>query len=116
MCWPVGWRQRRDGKWASPRCGLAVPRQNGKNGIIEMRELMRRLRDEDGKGTSGWSKHLRMLGRRSDRLTKLGLRRLELRGPGTELDVGFVTGTRWLGGPEELVDLDVAPGWRTASW
>jgi aminopeptidase len=63
-----------------------------------------RLTDEDGKGTSGWSKHLRMLDRRSKRLTKLGLERLELRGPGTELDVGFVSGTRWLGGPEELVD------------
>lgn len=30
---------RADGKWASARCGLAVPRQNGKNGIIEIREL-----------------------------------------------------------------------------
>ena len=30
---------RQDGKWASPRCGLAVPRQNGKNGAIEIREL-----------------------------------------------------------------------------
>src|SRR5207248_2755912 len=63
-----------------------------------------RLTDEDGKGTSGWTKHLRTLDRRSARLTKLGLARLELRGPGTELDVGFVTGTRWLGGPETLVD------------
>jgi len=26
-------------KWSSMRCGLAVPRQNGKNAIIEMREL-----------------------------------------------------------------------------
>jgi aminopeptidase len=70
------------------------------------KDLLRfcRLDDEDGKGTSGWSKHLRMLDRRSKRLTKLGLERLELRGPGTELDVGFVAGTRWLGGPEELVD------------
>jgi aminopeptidase len=63
-----------------------------------------RLSDEDGKGTSGWLKHLRVLSRRSARLTKLGLVRLELRGPGTELDVGLVTGTRWLGGPETLVD------------
>jgi aminopeptidase len=63
-----------------------------------------RLLDEDGKGTSGWSKHLRTLGRRSARLTKLGLAGLELRGPGTELDLGFVSGTRWLGGPETLVD------------
>lgn len=27
------------GLWASPTCGLSVPRQNGKNGVIEMREL-----------------------------------------------------------------------------
>ena len=63
-----------------------------------------RLADEDGKGTSGWVKHLRTLSRRSARLTKLGLSRLELRGPGTELDVGFVEGTRWLGGFETLAD------------
>lgn len=31
--------RRRDGRWASATCGLAVPRQNGKNGIIEIREL-----------------------------------------------------------------------------
>ena len=70
------------------------------------RDLLRfcRLADEDGKGTSGWLKHLRTLDRRSARLSKLGLSRLELRGPGTELDVGFATGTRWLGGPETLVD------------
>jgi aminopeptidase len=63
-----------------------------------------RLTDEDGKGTSGWTKHLRTLSRRSQKLTKLGLARLELRGPGTELDLAFVPGTRWLGGPETLVD------------
>jgi phage terminase large subunit-like protein len=28
-----------DGKWAAGRCGLSVPRQNGKNGVIEVREL-----------------------------------------------------------------------------
>lgn len=27
------------GRWAAGRCGLAVPRQNGKNGAIEVREL-----------------------------------------------------------------------------
>jgi aminopeptidase len=70
------------------------------------RDLVRfcRLEDEDGKGTSGWVKHLRTLNRRSARLTKLGLARLELRGPGTELDLGFVESTRWLGGFETLVD------------
>ena len=30
---------REDGKWASSRCGLSVPRQNGKNALIEIREL-----------------------------------------------------------------------------
>jgi len=63
-----------------------------------------RLADDDGKGTSGWSGHLRTLSRRSTRLTKLGLARLELRGPGTELDLGFVEDTRWLGGFETLAD------------
>ena len=63
-----------------------------------------RLDDEDGEGTSGWLKHLRTITRRSARLSKLGLTRLELRGPGTELDIGFAPETRWLGGPEKLVD------------
>jgi aminopeptidase len=63
-----------------------------------------RLADGDGKGTSGWREHLRTLSRRSARLTKLGLTRLELRGPGTELDLGFVEHTSWLGGFETLAD------------
>ena len=63
-----------------------------------------RLADGDGKGTTGWREHLRTLSRRSARLTKLGLARLELRGPGTELDLGLVEGTRWLGGSETLTD------------
>jgi aminopeptidase len=70
------------------------------------KDLLRfcRLTDEDGKGTSGWLKHLGTLDRRSTKLSKIGLARLELRGPGTELDVAFVPGTCWLGGPETLVD------------
>jgi len=28
-----------DGRWAHNRCGLSVPRQNGKNGVVLMREL-----------------------------------------------------------------------------
>lgn len=31
--------RRKDARWAASRCGLAVPRQNGKNGVIEVREL-----------------------------------------------------------------------------
>ncbi|HET7568809.1 MAG TPA: aminopeptidase [Gaiellaceae bacterium] len=60
-----------------------------------------RLTDDDGKGTRGWLDHVRAVTRRSDKLTKLGLVRLELRGPGTELDLGLSDGTRWIGGQEE---------------
>jgi hypothetical protein len=31
--------RRHDGRWAASRCGLAVPRQNGKNGLLEIAEL-----------------------------------------------------------------------------
>jgi hypothetical protein len=35
-----GWLGRRLGdRWSAPRCGLAVPRQNGKNALLEVREL-----------------------------------------------------------------------------
>jgi hypothetical protein len=33
------WLADRGGKWAALTCGLAVPRQNGKNGVLEIREL-----------------------------------------------------------------------------
>lgn len=33
------WLARKDGRYAALDCGLAVPRQNGKNALLEMREL-----------------------------------------------------------------------------
>jgi hypothetical protein len=33
------WLSVSSGRWASLKCGLSVPRQNGKNGALEMREL-----------------------------------------------------------------------------
>lgn len=63
-----------------------------------------RLTDADGKGTSGWLKHLQTLRRRSTKLTKLGLTGLELRGPGTALDVGLAPGTVFIGGGDTLED------------
>jgi aminopeptidase len=60
-----------------------------------------RLTDEDGARASGWLSHQRAVMRRSQKLSKLGLARLELRGPGTELDVKLVPGTLWLGGMEK---------------
>jgi aminopeptidase len=60
-----------------------------------------RLSDGDGKGASGWLRHVRTVARRAARLTELDLVRVELRASGTELDLGLVSGTRWLGGQEE---------------
>ncbi|MGH2999966.1 MAG: aminopeptidase, partial [Gaiellaceae bacterium] len=60
-----------------------------------------RLTDEDGKGASGWIAHGKALTRRAKKLSALGIRKLELRGPGTSLDLGLVPGTAWLGGLEE---------------
>jgi aminopeptidase len=60
-----------------------------------------RLSDEDAAGSSGWLAHVKAIARRSARLTKQGLVAVELRGPGTELDVKLSPGTRWLGGQEE---------------
>jgi len=60
-----------------------------------------RLTDQDGKGSSGWLKHVRAIARRSAKLTRLGLTALEMRGPGTTLDLKLAPGTRWLGGQEE---------------
>lgn len=33
------WLRESRGRWASLTCGLSVPRQNGKNGVLEVREL-----------------------------------------------------------------------------
>ena len=60
-----------------------------------------RLTEHDGPGSTGWIKHCRAIERRSGKLTRLGLTRLELRGPGTELDLRLVPGTQWLGGLEK---------------
>ncbi|HXR12565.1 MAG TPA: aminopeptidase [Gaiellaceae bacterium] len=66
------------------------------------RDLMwfSRLTDEDGPGASGWIEHGKALARRAAKLTRLGLTRVELRGPGTALDLRLVPGTAWLGGSE----------------
>jgi aminopeptidase len=60
-----------------------------------------RLTDEDGEGSRGWLEHVRAVARRSTKLTRLDLAELELRGPGTELNVKLTPGSRWLGGQEE---------------
>ena len=59
-----------------------------------------RLTDADGPGSTGWTAHCRAIAQRSKKLTRLALTRVELRGPGTELDVRLPQGTAWLGGQE----------------
>jgi len=60
-----------------------------------------RLSDEDGAGSRGWLDHVKAIARRSAKLTKQQFTALELRGPGTELDIKLSPGTRWLGGQEQ---------------
>jgi len=73
-----------------------------------------RLTDEDGKGASGWLRHVQAVTRRAAKLTRLRLAGLELRGPGTALDLRLVPGTRWLGGREEMPDgTKIAPNMPT---
>jgi len=78
-----------------------LPALDGKRRLAQ--DLLRfcRLTDADGKGSSGWLAHARALARRAAKLTRLGLTGLELRGPGTTLDVRLARDTRWLGGQEE---------------
>jgi aminopeptidase len=73
-----------------------------------------RLTDGDGKGSTGWLEHVRGLTRRSQKLTRLELVRLELRGPGTELDLRLAPETRWIGGQEESQSgIKIAPNMPT---
>jgi aminopeptidase len=46
----------------------------------------------------GWARHAATLAARADAVTELGLERLELRAPGTELDVGLACDSRFVGG------------------
>ena len=59
-----------------------------------------RLGPDDPPGSEGWQLHVEALDRRARTLTELGLERVELRGPGTSLDVRLVPETVWLGGLE----------------
>jgi aminopeptidase len=73
-----------------------------------------RLSSRDGKGSTAWIAHVRALTRRSQKLTGLALTALELRGPGTELDLRLAPETRWIGGQEETASgIKIAPNMPT---
>jgi aminopeptidase len=57
-----------------------------------------RVGPNDPPGVTGLRKHLAELRGRAQRLTRLKLQRLELRGPGTNLTVALHPETRWMGG------------------
>jgi aminopeptidase len=59
-----------------------------------------RLGPDDPPGTSGWEEHADRLATRGELLTELRLERLELRGPGTSVELRLSPGTRWIGGRE----------------
>jgi aminopeptidase len=94
--WPTAY-------WAS-QVYPELPELDGKRRLAEDLLHFCRLTDADGKGSSGWLRHARTIARRSAKLTSLALVRLELRAPGTQLDLGLVDGTAWLGGQEEIRD------------
>lgn len=78
-----------------------LPTLEGKRRLAQDFLWFCRLSDEDGAGSTAWLAHVRAIARRSAKLTRQRLVALELRGPGTELDVKLSPGTRWLGGQEE---------------
>jgi aminopeptidase len=57
-----------------------------------------RVGSNDPPGVTGLRTHLAELRDRAQRLTRLKLRRVELRGPGTNLSVDLHPETRWMGG------------------
>jgi aminopeptidase len=57
-----------------------------------------RVGPSDPPGVTGLRQHLTALRQRAQRLTRLKLQTVELRGPGTELSVALHPDTRWLGG------------------
>ena len=60
-----------------------------------------RLGPDDPPGTEGWETHVDSIARRGRSLTELRLERVELRGPGTRLDLRLPPNARWLGGREQ---------------
>ena len=91
-----------------------LPRHDAKRKLAEDFLWFCRLTDDDGPGASGWLAHVKSIARRSAKLTRLGFSALELRGPGTELDVKLTPGSRWLGGQEETAaGVKIAPNMPT---
>jgi aminopeptidase len=93
MAWPTA-------HWA----GLAYPELPLDEGLRRLAAdllLFCRVGPDDPPGHEGWSSHVRALADRARALDELALERLELRSPGTSLDLRLSPGTLWVGGWEE---------------
>ena len=98
----VGKRRWGIAAWPTESWASAVYPQIGNEAA--QRRLARDLLDfcrvgpNDPSGATGLTKHLADLRRRAQRLSRLKLQRIELRGPGTDLSVALHPETRWMGG------------------
>jgi aminopeptidase len=103
----LGKNLRRWGIIAWPTEAWARQVYSGMNPEAAMRKLARdlmwfcRLGPEDPPGFKGLKAHLDAVRRRAGRLTKLNLREIQLRGPGTDLRMGLHPEGLWLGGGEK---------------
>jgi aminopeptidase len=103
----LGKNLRRWGIIAWPTPAWAEQVYPGVQADAAMRKLARdllwfcRLGPDDPPGFKGLKAHLDAVRRRAGRLTKLKLRELELRGPGTDLRMGLHPEGLWLGGGEK---------------
>ena len=87
--------------WPTPEWAAQVYPDNGVGRLLADVLSFCRLGRDDPPGTEGWDAHVARIGERGRALTAARLVRLELRAPGTELDLRLAPGVRWLGGPRE---------------
>jgi aminopeptidase len=83
--------------WASavyPKLASAAAQRRLARDLLEFC----RVGPDDAPGVAGLRDHLAALRKRAQRLSRLKLERLELRGPGTELDVALHPDGLWVGG------------------
>jgi aminopeptidase len=87
--------------WPTPEWAAQVYPDEGVERLLADVLWFCRLGPDDPPGTEGWDEHAVTIGRRREALTAERLVRLELRAPGTELDLRLAPGGRWLGGPRQ---------------